>query len=448
MLVFFWNFLQMPDTSKGDKTKRTVQAIPENIPVGFNLRVKCSSFRENSTKKIVKCRFGSVLMPFAMPEDATLGRLKERLADWMNQRGQGPDWTIEGRDREQIDFEFTYEVIPLIREVPMKIYLRQWELIVLPSQSWIDLSDQLVKKIGLPKGTLFRIYPVVGTVDNQDAEDHSYSIDWEAEKQYWFDIIYDISKDRNGRAKEVLMVDFSGRTDPFVVPQAATAQQVADLWIRLLDVLDDIGLQVTSGNGHEHFGGYVTTKATVPFVFRTSNMRSDPSIFTGSLTFEADQIGRLFDIKVPPFPKCQIAPHHRDGSVIRYDDDLVPLGLKILKTHLLSWNLEGAILKAPQVTTWWIPYDFGAIMRYGHSVNSAIPEDVNEAEFPPTPWDDEVTIRIKSQRPPRAPPVQQSVGGAPLPPPVPGPSKWRGPALGQAAPISTDAAGLADYTYG
>jgi hypothetical protein len=76
---------------------------------------------------------------------------------------------------------------------------------------------------------------------------------------------------------------------------------------------------------------------------------------------------------------------------------VVPLGLRILKQLLLAWNLDGRILKAPQTTTWWIPYDLEAIMRYGNSVNSDIPADPNEAEFPPTPLADEVTMRIKSR---------------------------------------------------
>jgi hypothetical protein len=122
--VFYWNLLQIEDTSKADKTKRKLQEIPDKIPVGFNLRVKCSSLRENSTKRIVNCRFGDVFLPFSMPPDALLGRFKERVADWMNQRGQGPDWTVDGNDNEQIDFDFDYPVIPLAREAPIKIYLR------------------------------------------------------------------------------------------------------------------------------------------------------------------------------------------------------------------------------------------------------------------------------------------------------------------------------------
>jgi hypothetical protein len=112
------------------------------------------------------------------------------------------------------------------------------------------------------------------------------------------------------------------------------------------------------------------------------------------------------------------------------------LGLKILKIHQLVWNLNGTLVNAPELATWWIPYNYEAIMRYGHLVNADIPEDPNEAEFPPSPWKDEVTIRIKSHASPQVPAAPLSVGG-PQNPPAPGsPRGWTGPALGQASPIS------------
>jgi hypothetical protein len=124
---------------------------------------------------------------------------------------------------------------------------------------------------------------------------------------------------------------------------------------------------------------------------------------------------------------------------------VVPLGLRILKKHLLSWNLEGRILTDPTATTWWVPYDYHAIMVFGHSINSDIPADSNEAEFPPEPWPERVVIRVKSQA---APQVQ----AAPLPAgdgsqsSAPGLlSGWQGVALGQAQPISADASGLVGY---
>jgi hypothetical protein len=271
-------------------------------------------------KRMARCGFGSVPMCFAMTEDATIGRLKERVIDWMKQRGQGEDWTIEGADREVVDFDYEYQVEPIEREVPLRIFLKQAEPEVMPSMSWINLSDQLVKKLQLPKGTLFRICPVTGSVENRDAEDHSYTITWEAGKQYWFDIVYDVAKDRHDRSKQILMVDFSGRVDTFVVPRTATAQQVADLWKSSLEVPADIGLEVRTGNGEEFYWGYRTAKDVVPYTFRAPNFHGDANVFTGSPHFEADQIGRLLDFKVPPFAKCLLNPRARGGSIIQFGE--------------------------------------------------------------------------------------------------------------------------------
>jgi hypothetical protein len=181
--VFYWNPREIEDPTKTDKTKKILEEVPGIIPRGFNLRVKCSSLRDHSTKKMAHVRFGTSLMNFAMAEDAKLGRLKERVADWMTQRGQRPDWAVEGSDREDIDYGFEYEVVQIEREVPVRIFMKQAEISILPSESWINLSDRLVKKWKLPVGTLLRIFPVEGTVDNQDDEDHSYTINWETDKQ-------------------------------------------------------------------------------------------------------------------------------------------------------------------------------------------------------------------------------------------------------------------------
>jgi hypothetical protein len=175
--VFYWHLPRTEDKNEKDKTKWKVEGeIPLEIPMGFPLRVKCSSLREGSTKRIAHCRFGDALMNFSMPPDASLERLKGRISEWMRIQGQGPDWTIEGSDREAIDFGHEYGVIPLAPEVPIRVFLKQLETTLVPSQSWINISDLLVDKLGLPKGTLFRIFPVVGTVDNQDAEDFAYDI--------------------------------------------------------------------------------------------------------------------------------------------------------------------------------------------------------------------------------------------------------------------------------
>jgi hypothetical protein len=143
--------------------------------------------------------------------------------------------------------------------------------------------------------------------------------------------------------------------------------------------------------------------------------------------------------------QSQITQRPRGGAIIQYDEEVVPLGLRILKEHQFAWNIEGRILEAPVATTWWIPYDYAAIMRYGHSVNTDIPEDLAQAEFPPEPWNDRVVIRIKSQASPKNPLAPLPADGS-LEPPAPGlPTSWTGPALGQAPPISADASGLVGY---
>jgi hypothetical protein len=91
-------------------------------------------------------------------------------------------------------------------------------------------------------------------------------------------------------------------------------------------------------------------------------------------------------VKVPPLAQCNVTQRAERGASIQYDGEVVNLGLRMLKEHAFAWNSEGRILEAPVITTWWLPYGLNAIVHYGHSVNSSIPEDPGEAEFPPTQW--------------------------------------------------------------
>jgi hypothetical protein len=130
--VFYWNLLRMEDKSQPDKSKWQVEEIPQNIPVGFNLRVKCNTLRDAGMKKMVHARLGAIHMTFALSPNEKMDRLKARLAEWLNQNGQGSDWTVDRDDNEEIDFEWEYEVIPTAREVPLRIFVKQTELQVDP----------------------------------------------------------------------------------------------------------------------------------------------------------------------------------------------------------------------------------------------------------------------------------------------------------------------------
>jgi hypothetical protein len=89
--AFYWHLPRLEDKSEKDKSKWKVDEIPDKIPLGFLLKVKCSSLHDGSTKQLAHCRFGTVTMHFSLAPDACLERLKNRLSAWMQSRGQGPD---------------------------------------------------------------------------------------------------------------------------------------------------------------------------------------------------------------------------------------------------------------------------------------------------------------------------------------------------------------------
>jgi hypothetical protein len=132
--VFYWNLKEIPDPSS-TSGKMMLEEFPYNITMGLNLRIKCNTLHENSTKRMVCCRYGSVPMCFAMPIDATVGRLRERVTDWMTQRGQPDNWILDRPENEAIDFDYEYPVTVEAREPVLTIFLKQKPIEVRPSES-------------------------------------------------------------------------------------------------------------------------------------------------------------------------------------------------------------------------------------------------------------------------------------------------------------------------
>jgi hypothetical protein len=441
--AFYSHLPRIEDKSEKDKSKWKVEdEVPDKIPLGFTFKVKCSSLHDGSMKQLAHCRFGAIAMHFSLAPGARLERLKGRLSAWMQLRGQGPDWTVEGPDKEAIDFGNVYEVIPRVREEPIRDFLKQLETSLIPSQSWINISDLLVEKLGLPKGSLFRIFPVKGTVDNRDTVDFAYDITWEADKQYWYDIVYDPSKDPAGLARQVIMVDPMGRVNFFVIPHDAIPRDIAELWRWVIDAPQDSQIEVVPRSAEVFMWSYGIRPSSVSYAIETASMRYTVDVFPGTTQYEADQISRLLDIKMPPLTLARKSKLARAGFKLDFDCDCVPLAQHMMAEHIFSWNLEGTILRDIAPMTYWLPNDLNLIMQRGHSVNTAIPEDPAMAEFPDFPWGDEVTILIKSSADPSIPPAPTTVGG----PPSTSPSTWVGPALGSAPPIDPDAAALVGYS--
>jgi hypothetical protein len=219
---------RIEDKSVKDKTIWKIEEIPTMIPVGFSLKVTCSSLRDGSMKVMAHAHYGSAHLAFAMMPSDTVGRLKARVTEWMNQSDQGMNWTIDCPVAEAIDFEHDYEIVAGVQESPVHIFLKQLELEVFPSGSWMTVSDRLVKRWKLAKGSLLRIFPIHGNVEDQDDEDHSYTINWEEAGRYWFDIIYDHTRDPKSLSKEIVLVDESDRTDTLVILNEWSIDQIRD----------------------------------------------------------------------------------------------------------------------------------------------------------------------------------------------------------------------------
>jgi hypothetical protein len=130
---------------------------------------------------------------------------------------------------------------------------------------------------------------VIGSVNNQDSEDHSYAITWEEGKQYWFDVIHEEAKDIHGTARQIRMVDFGGRVDTFVVRNDMSIQEITLLWKKLLEIPDGIKIHVQTGNNQEYFWGYVTAAETVPYTLRAANFHGDAGIFLGPDLLKPDK---------------------------------------------------------------------------------------------------------------------------------------------------------------
>jgi hypothetical protein len=127
-----------------------------------------------------------------MELDATIERLRRRAVEYMRDRGQGEEWTIEGNPNEQVDFDFEYPVVPVPHVSEIDVFLKHLKIRIRTDESWMDVSERMVRHFGFPKGTTFRIFPVDNVIFRM-GDDHAYSFEWKENGQYWCDIDRDPS---------------------------------------------------------------------------------------------------------------------------------------------------------------------------------------------------------------------------------------------------------------
>jgi hypothetical protein len=355
--VFLWTLEIVPDGSKRDNTKKKVIQIPHRIPPGFNLRVMANTLHADSDgRKQVTRRFGAAKVRFTLQENETLGRLSVIAVDWMTQRGQGDQWFIEGNPMEAIDSDFEHKILPIPQVEEVMIYLKQVSYKIRVNEPWTAFSDRLVTMLGLPRGTLFRIYPVDGDIQRLRDDDHPCSFDWKNGAQYWFEIVDDLSRDRHNLTREIRMVDHAGRVESFVIPGNTQIEEVRNLWGKVIDCPANVVLQCNSHNAEEYCWGFGETISArlVACTLRSASAQANATVYDGSDTFRADKMSRMLGVKTPPFAQSRISVRPEGGIIIDDPDEWMPLELRVIREHALDWVLEGTVLDAPQVTTWWV----------------------------------------------------------------------------------------------
>jgi hypothetical protein len=163
-----------------------VVQVPGRIPAGFNLRVLANTLHSDNDKRQVTCAYGVAKIRLSFRLGETLERLSVAVVAEIVNRGQGNQWFIEGNPREEIDFDYEYPILPIPRPEEVTIFLKQVPTKVRINEKGKNLSDRLVQQLGLPRGTLFRIYPVDCDIQRPGNDDHAFSFAWKNGAQYWF----------------------------------------------------------------------------------------------------------------------------------------------------------------------------------------------------------------------------------------------------------------------
>jgi hypothetical protein len=254
-----------------------------------------------------------------------------------------------------------------------------------------------------------------------------------------------LTRDPTGMlSQEIRMVDPFGRVGRMVIPTGGDIGIIGNMWKNLLDVSNTLTWDCARHNELECHWGYREGSAVslISCILISNANRGLANIDDGSDASKADQMGRILDVKVPPFEKRQVGIKDSRATT-REQEEWIPLGLRVSMEHDLAFQMEGRPIEAPSVTSWWLPYNLEAVMRYGNSVNSDIPLDPDEAEFPPLPWADRVIIRTKSAAAPSVPPAPLPAGGSP--PPPGSPRTWVDVNLGHSPPISDASSGMVGY---
>jgi hypothetical protein len=287
-------------------------------------------------------------------------------------------------------------------------------------ENWYTTSERMAKTICMPRRSVFRLFPTDKSVQRLDHEDRSYSFNWEEGKQYWWDNIYDPAMDmRSGQGIEVKIVDANGTVDTLAVRKGMSLDEIRDLLGKICDFPAELPMEIIRRNGTTyHWGVQIRYQPTIECTVSLPYTRLNAFLFDGSSDFLGLQLSQIMDVKMPPLDQCQVT-ENGNRMIVRCEQEPARLEARVIKDHALSFILNGHTIQDSVVSSWWLPYDKEEVMRYGHRLSSDIPHSAADAEFPPEPWPNRVTVRLKSAapRPVSAPatPVEDNPSHSPLP---------------------------------
>jgi hypothetical protein len=179
------------------------------------------------------------------------------------------------------------------------------------------------------------------------------------------------------------MVGADEQLETMTIERSAILADLATRWRTLCQIQERFAITIQQGKtGTFHWfipAGY-QEDLNIALNFPTG--RFTTRIFDGTDEFKAYQLSNILKRKIPTFERARIEQKGRLWE-ITFDEDPEPLESQVLKKHQLCFRFSDEVITELDFSEWWIPYEKGAILKYGHRINPRIPENEEEAEFPP-----------------------------------------------------------------
>jgi hypothetical protein len=298
---------------------------------------------------------------------------------------------------------------PPAEDPKVRVYIKQEPWLVNSVDRWIDMSNRMAKKYGIPAWALFKLKPLDGDYEAQKPEGglEVYAFDWKEGMQYWWSCEYDAFEDpMRQERKQVVIVDEEGHEEALAVYVNWGTAEIARHIHKIFAVHEckEVVVRETEENV---YAWRLIRKQGAPEAKKLAIALGTKCLAVEMEERDNNTLGEWLSRKtgyiIPPLVKCQ-----RTEGQIGHPKEPVKLwtgvtGVKTVqptirkKEHVLAFRVanKGYMSKPVECT---FPYDLDEIMSVGHELSECIPEQPVLAEFPAQPWGHRVDIRVKRFR--------------------------------------------------